>query len=100
MEYGRMRKFMTVAVVGVALALGAAGTASAATQIQSAVSGALQKLKFLFVPDKGGKVGGPQKLKITKEVIEMLKKLEGKEITVDNDGQIYLPGEKIPDGDK
>jgi hypothetical protein len=86
-------KVLAVAVV-VGLALGAQATRAnaLATQIQAAVMGALEELKFEIVPNADKKVGGPVKMKLTRETIRHLQGLldQGKVIIVDPQGQITI----------
>lgn len=59
-----------------------------ATQNQALVSGALQQFKLEVVSDPTGKVGGPQKLKVTKETIDYLTSVVGKTFVVDGAGDV------------
>ena len=59
-----------------------------ATQNQALVSAALQQLKLERVPDPSGGLGGPQKLKVTKDTVEYVKSLEGKTFVVDSSGEV------------
>lgn len=59
-----------------------------ATQVQSAVSSALQELKLEWQDAPDGIVGGPQELKVTAETIEFLKSVEGESLVVESDGTI------------
>ena len=62
------------------------------SQDQALVQGALEGLKFEIVPAKGGLIGGPSRLKITKKTIEHLQKLmqDGKVLEVQPDGAVKV----------
>lgn len=55
------------------------------TQIQAAVSGALQELNL---EAKGGVPGSPQELTITKESVDFVKGKEGKSLVIQSDGSV------------
>jgi hypothetical protein len=94
MEGWVMRKLVCAAVFCSALTVTGLtqvmGANALATQVQAAVSSALQELKF--DAGKGGMPGAPAKLKITKATLDNLKKLmdDGKQISIDADGKITI----------
>jgi hypothetical protein len=57
-----------------------------ATQIQAAISGALQDLGFEDA--SGGPPGSPEKLKIAKATVDKIKSLEGNAVMVNADGTV------------
>jgi hypothetical protein len=58
------------------------------TQVQAAVSGALQALGAEPVPAEGGVVGGPQKVNITEATVEKVQALVGTTLIVESNGEI------------
>ncbi len=58
-----------------------------ATQIQAAVTGALEETAG-FENEGASMPGAPVKLKVTKETVEKIKSLEGKTFEVDGSGQV------------
>jgi hypothetical protein len=64
-----------------------------ATQIQAAVSSALQevfKLQDVQPETNPPVIGGPQTLRITHETAHAVKHLEGKTVTIDGDGTVTV----------
>jgi hypothetical protein len=58
------------------------------SQFEALVTGALQALKFEAPSSSSGRIGGPQKWKVTPATVAYIKSLEGKTVTVGSDGQI------------
>jgi hypothetical protein len=83
---------------GVALAIGAVLTvgmllgAMFITQNAGLVSAALQQLKFEELPGNPKLIGAPPQLKVTKETIDFLIKIQkdGKLVEVENDGSLKI----------
>jgi len=84
-----MKKTLGMVVASVAVALMGAKLIS---QDAALVSGALTELKFEMAPGPPGLVGAPPKLKVTKQTIEFLQKLqkEGKVVEVQNNGALKI----------
>jgi hypothetical protein len=83
---------------GVALAIGAVLTvgmllgAMFIAQNAGLVSAALQQLKFEELPGNPKLIGAPPQLKVTKETIDFLVKIQkdGKLVEVENDGSLKI----------
>lgn len=89
-----MRNPIYAVVVFTVMGLGAAHQACAITEVQGAVIEAFETLKMTLLPSKA--LGGPRRLKITKEAIELLQQAldDDKVIVVATDGTIKI--EKAP----
>lgn len=95
-----MKKTICTAAIILAISFVSVNQLFAVTEVQSGIMGALEKLKMTLVKSKV--IGGPQKFKITKETIELLKKSmdEGKVIVVDGDGSLKIEKDKKAESDK
>ncbi len=88
-----MKKLSGVALAIVAVStLGITLGAMFITQNAGLVSAALQQLKFEELPGNPKLIGAPPQLKVTKETIDFLVKLQkdGKLVEVENDGSLKI----------
>jgi hypothetical protein len=88
-----MKTSLLAATVALGLGLVALNDAYAITEAQSYVVGVLESLKMTLVKSKV--IGGPQKFKVTKGTLELLKNAadEGKVVVVDSEGKVTIERE-------
>ena len=62
------------------------------TQDAALVSGALTELKFEKAPAASGVIGGPVRMRVTKDTLKYLESLlkDGKTVEVQNNGQVKI----------
>lgn len=88
-----MQKFVVPVVLGLLVSLVLVGTVMAITKEQATVLPVLETLKLERVKSKV--IGGPQKFKVTKETLELLKDAmdKGHVIILENNGTITISPE-------
>lgn len=93
-----MRKAVLTGAALLAIAL-SSSVALAITETQAIVIPVLENLKLKPIQSKV--IGGPQKFRVTKETLDLLKKTmdDGKVIVLDSQGKITFEKERPRDGE-